>query len=518
MLIVTVSVASFLTNSLLKKISVIEVTQNYSKIFAPIVTSVIAALAFIAMMLGLSPLGANVLQTGISIGAGPYFMIAGSVGVAGLLTGTESLTQKLERTQLSKTKLEELLADLDHRILTINAEMKEISTNAPSIDLSSERKTLAEYISYADDVRKRLPNASYDSFQSWTSDIENRIFASLDLMPSLLRTRLTAGLQVLSSAFLTTNSHLEESRVVGPRYPSTDQFAVSSQSQLEEVLQIYQLALDSIEKTTKALFDHYVESIRAYSELMLVEEVAPPVSPASLLASRDYVTVMKLVSEDYWLNFHVRESEKYSEKLRMFLDAVSKLASVSNEEDAERLTRLVTMSADTSPSSAPLMLDDISRVIQFLRDAIARAIDEIETVKKLVSTVDPSFSNVLKLNTTGILDEILAIQSTMRGAKPDFNDVISLSKEALPILLVLSEYRKMDAESLVVISQYPVAVRLLHRLFEENKEVVRTSELPFQRDVAKFFVRSFASSNRSYSYNEEREELSYEHDKMYQRS
>ena len=108
-----------------------------------------------------------------------------------MLTGTELLTQNLERTQLSKTKLEELLADLDRRIMTINGEMKEISTNAPSIDLSSERKTLAEYVSYADDVRKRLPTASYDSFQSWTSDIENRIFPSLDLMPNLLRTRLT---------------------------------------------------------------------------------------------------------------------------------------------------------------------------------------------------------------------------------------------------------------------------------------------------------------------------------------
>ena len=86
-LIVTVSVASFLTNSLLKKISVIEVTQNYSRIFEPIVTSVIVALAFIAMMLGLSPLGANVLQTGISIDAGSYFMIAGSIGVSWLADG-----------------------------------------------------------------------------------------------------------------------------------------------------------------------------------------------------------------------------------------------------------------------------------------------------------------------------------------------------------------------------------------------------------------------------------------------
>ncbi len=103
--------------------------------------------------------------------------------------------------------------------MTINGEMKEISTNAPSIDLSSERKTLAEYVSYADDVRKRLPTASYDSFQSWTSDIENRIFPSLDLMPNLLRTRLTAGLQVLSSVSLTTNSHLDESRVCRTKIP-----------------------------------------------------------------------------------------------------------------------------------------------------------------------------------------------------------------------------------------------------------------------------------------------------------
>ena len=121
--------------------------------------------------------------------------------------------------------------------------------------------------------------------------------------------------------------------------------------------------------------------------------------------------------------------KKYSEKLRTFLDAESKIASVSSEEDPERLTRLVSMSVDTTPSGAPLMLENVSRVIEFLRDTIARAIDEIETVKKLVATVDPSFSNVLKFNTTGILDELLATQSVIRGAKPDFNDAISLSIE-----------------------------------------------------------------------------------------
>ena len=105
----------------------------------------------------------------------------------------------------------------------------------------------------------------------------------------------------------------------------------------------------------------------------------------------------------------------------------------------------------------------------------------------------------------------------MRRVKPNFNDTTALSKEVLPILQALSDYRKIDEERLVVISQYPVAVRLLQRLFAENKEVVRTAELPFQRDTAIFFVRSFAASNKSYSYDEEREELSYEHDKMYQR-
>lgn len=517
-LIVTISVANFLTNSLLKRISIIEVTRNYSKIFAPIVASVIVALAFIAMMLGLSPRAANVLQTGISVGVGPYFMIAASVGVAGLLTGTELLTERLERTQMSAARLEELLSILNDKITKIGAEMNEISADAPSIDLSSQKKTLAEYVAYSEDMKKRLQTASYDSFQSWTSDIENRIIPSLELMPKQFMVRLTSGLGVLTSASLTANSHLDESRATGPRYPPVNQFDVPGEQELDEVLKIYQRALDLIQKTTIDLFDRYVESIRSYSDLMQVEEVAPPVSPAALLASRDYITAMKLVSEDYWLNFYVRENEKYAEKLRIFLDALSKIADVSNDEDHEQLSRLLAASADTSPSSASLMLQNVTEVIEFLRDSIEHAIEEIETVKKLVASVDPSFSNVLKLNTTGILDEMLAIQNKMRGVKPEFSDAIAISKEAAPILLVLSEYRRMDSESLVVISQYPVAVKLLRQLFDGNQEVVRISELPFQRDVAKFFVKIFAASNGSYKYNEELEELSFGHDKMYQRS
>ncbi len=152
------------------------------------------------------------------------------------------------------------------------------------------------------------------------------------------------------------------------------------------------------------------------------------------------------------------------------------------------------------------MAKNVSDVTEYLRDAIGNGIEEIENVKKLVATVDPTFSNVLKLNTTGILDEMLAIQGNMRGVKPNFYDVINATKEALPILKSYTEYRKMDEESLILISQYPVAVRLLRQLFAENRDVIRTIDLPFDRDTAAFFARSFAASNRSYSFDELRGE------------
>ncbi len=56
----------------------------------------------------------------------------------------------------------------------------------PQFDVSAEEKTLAEYNSYVNDVKKQLPTASLDSFVSWTSDIENRILPSLDSMPEKL--------------------------------------------------------------------------------------------------------------------------------------------------------------------------------------------------------------------------------------------------------------------------------------------------------------------------------------------
>jgi hypothetical protein len=515
-LVVSVSVAG-LANTLLKKLAIIEIAQKYSAIFTPIAVSVIATAAFIMMILALSPLGADVFQTALSNGVGAYLVIAGSMGIAGSMTATELLTQRLERTQITKIKLQELITTLDGRIRTIEEEIKEISANAPSIDLSSEKKTLAELSSYVSDVKRQLSAGSYGSFHSWISDIENRIFPSLDIMPQMIMTRLISGLHVLSAASLTTNSRLDESKATGPRYPSMGYPVISHLTPVEEILQIYQRALVSIEETTTKLFDFYVESIRAYSALMLVDEIAPPVSPTSLLGSRDYVAAMKLVSEDYWLNFHIRESERYNDKLRPFLAAVSKIEDVSKEENQARLAEIIKICIDTSPSSAPLMIKNLDGVIEFLHGTMERAIEEIETVKKIVSTVDPSFSNVLKLNTSGIFYELLAIQGAMRRVKPNFSDTTALSKEALPILQALSNYRKIDEESLVVISQYPVAVRLLQRLFAENKEVVQTAELPFQRDTAIFFLRSFAASNKSYSYDEEREELSYEHDKMYQR-
>ena len=517
-LVATVSIGNFLTNSLMKQISVVEITRNYSKILQPVVAFLITAVAFIVIMLGLSPLAANILQTSISTGAGPYYLIAGSLGLVGLLTGTELLTQRLERTEVARIRLEELLSALNSKISTISGEINEISTNASSIDVSSEEKTLAEYISYADDVKKQIPTAGLDSFVSWTSDIENRIFPSLDSMPDKLMRRLTSALQVLSSASLTTNSHLDESKAPGSRYPVVEEFPTTPETQFGEVIQIYQQTLNAIEQTTTELFDLYQDSVKAYNSLMVLDDVAPPVSPASLLVSKDYVTAMKLVSEDYWLNFHIRESERYNDKLSDFISAVTRIEDATNEEDRERLVRIIRTSKGTTPSSASLMTKNVVEAIDYLRDATGNGIEEIENVKKLVGTVDPTFSNVLKLNTTGILDEMLAVQNTLRGVKPNFYDVISASKDALPILKSYSEYRKMDEESLILISQYPIAVRLLRRLFAENKDIIRTIDLPFDRDTAAFFARSFAASNRHYSYDESHGELSYEHDKMYQRS
>ncbi len=136
--------------------------------------------------------------------------------------------------------------------------------------------------------------------------------------------RLTTALQVLSSASLTTNNHLEESNAPGPRFPVVEEFAVSPETQFVVVIQIYQKTLGSIQETTKQLFDLYVDSIKAYSSLMVLDDVTPPISPASLLESQDYVTAMKLVSEDYWLNFHIRESERYNDKLSDFIEVISK--------------------------------------------------------------------------------------------------------------------------------------------------------------------------------------------------
>ncbi len=132
-LVATVSIGDFLTNSLMKKMSDVELTRNYSKILKPVVAFFITAAAFIVIMLGLSPSGANVLQTSIATGGGPYYMIGGSLGLVGLLTGTEFLTQRLERTQVAKFRVEELLTALDSKITIISGEISEISTSASSI-------------------------------------------------------------------------------------------------------------------------------------------------------------------------------------------------------------------------------------------------------------------------------------------------------------------------------------------------------------------------------------------------
>jgi len=110
----------------------------------------------------------------------------------------------------------------------------------------------------------------------------------------------------LISATATANNHLEEASVA-LRYPEIP--PVSDSSTLEDLMEAYGAATSAIREVTEELSTMYAQESASLDVLMGQEEVTPPVSASMLLDSNDFIGAMRLVAEEYWLNFHLRWAE-----------------------------------------------------------------------------------------------------------------------------------------------------------------------------------------------------------------
>lgn len=467
---------------------------------APFGESLLTPLVFTVLVLVFSVPGIGGFQTGLRGGGAALtlvFMVTDSALLGVALTGTELFTHSLERVELARNRLNELLSEVVAGAKSAEAEISMVAAAAPSVNLGDDRKALAESLSFVEDVKHQLAAARYESLVAWTERVEKSAAPVLSAMPQTIRARVSGELRALDSAALTMNGHLEEAGV-GVRYPSLQ--GIPPDSTLQEALSAYEEGVKQVSSSTLKLFSLYVENGHAYAALTGAEDFTPPLSPVPLLESHDYITAMRLVCEDYWLGQDSREGARFGALLNGLMEKVSRLAVVSASRDKEALEGFRTACASARPAMAIAVLQKVKELLTTLRAAFERFTAEVETAKKMISALDASATMMLKLKSSEMLDSLARIQERVRGARPSLDEATKVSGEAVPIVGAYMADRKEDEDNLIMISQYPIAERAIRGALALKRRL-SLAELPFRPEPAAFFARLFVASNKSCDFD-----------------
>jgi hypothetical protein len=350
----------------------------------------------------------------------------------------------------------------------------------------------------------QLGSATNESAIGWIDRFNKVVHPAIQELPNRLTRAVIAEVNFLSSVCLTANNNLQEAQVE-KRYPAIADLGPAST--MDEAIRAYEDGASAIRETTTELFDLYVSTGSAYFALMGQEQLQPSVSPASLLDSHDYATAMRLVSGEYWLDFHIKRSDEFAEKVKAVTDSLLELRASLGARDQEKLTSIVEAKLKPAPAHAVLVQEGIHELTTLLAGALDDALREAEAIKRLVAAIDPTAVRIVKLEATEQVNDVAAMRKELDSVEPNFSGFLGFIGAATPLFRARVESMRRDEGTLIILSQYPLAARAMDGLFEHRKRV-KIDILPFQRKASGLYCKLYAAANPTVKYDEIEEVLS----------
>lgn len=506
LVIVLSSGAGGLVRSLVDRFAKLREWEGLKRIVSPLAVSLVVPAVFVLLIVPLSFPGSGGFQTSLTNDPTHLqlgLMVGTSVVLGGAFASRELLVRSLERVEVGREKLLSLLQECATKMDKVRGYVTEVSNKVPSIGISSEQMALSEQASYIADIQKQIGNASLDSLTQWTDHLENSILPHLDGGLERLKTGAMNELNTLASVTMTVNGHLDEAGVP-TRYPSVPN--VSRDASLNGVVEAYESAIQGIRETTVALFDSYQASRSAFDDMMNLQEVGVPVGPSALLDSDDFVTAMRLVAEEYWLDFHLRYAEELRNKTRVLAELLLGLRGFLTEEQALVLKTIREALASARPAASVVLLEKTKVLHDLLVSAIAGLKEGPELIEKTIQSFEPKAVEILGFRTVSRLDGIVALEKELKGTRLDLDDLSRFVSSAIPILQSYMASLVVDRENLLVLAHYPLARRVIERMLGDQVKLP-ADRLPYERRTASVYARMFASENPALRYDDNEEAL-----------
>ena len=498
------SVAGLLI-TFLGKFTAFERTQRVLKTLSPLFTAVVTPTVFIMLLAFLSPTNLGGYVTGLTQGwTVALWVILSSVVFGAFFTGREYLLGILERREFARDELVTLTSQARESIVGLLSTLDSVALRVPSIDLAGEKMTIKEYLSYMDDVQKGLETANYDTLSGWLKELQEKIVpATTKNIPETLRIKVTTEVNMLVSLAATYNASLEEAKS-GKLFPELH--AITGEAEIEQAVQAYLKTTWSISEAGKDLFAQFVSVSNACNSLQGKDQTEPPLNPASLFASNDYPTGMKLLAEEYWLNFHIGREEEFESKIRNLRGLLLQLGEKLDPADKARLNAVGEAISDAPPAKSPLVLEKMKELVSLLGGVVGGMKAEVEGLESMIKGLSPAALKVGNFEAPSGLGTISRLEGAVAHTSPSFDEVSAFVESFIPVLNSLREAQRRDEAKLIVIAHYQTARHELDLLLAD-KRVVSLDEVPFQREAASTFAKIYALSSRTAKYDEINEQI-----------
>jgi hypothetical protein len=470
-------------------------------VFAPMVVALVTPAVFIVLLTLLSLPQSGGFQTSLTDDPShlkAIYMLGSSILLTTSFIGRESLILRLESVQVGTEGLESLIDGCLAKMKDVQELIDSIARRVPSMSLSGERQTMSEYFSYISDVRRQIGGASGGMIAHFKAQVESTVLQPLAREPELLTQRVAGEIRGLISATASANSHLEEARVT-LRYPDIP--GVASSGPLEDLIEAYGRATAAIKDVTNQLSGLYARESAALDILMGQQEVNPPVSASVLLASNEFVGAMRLVAEEYWLNFHLRWAETLDERKGALLGGIRGLDDIASEEERPRLEAVDSVVSEATPASSAATLERLKELRSMLEAIVSRTASGADRVGEMLESLELMSVKGLRFETVNKLGEVVELRKTLETVGVSFESLTKFLGNAAVVLKSQLAAWKSDRDNLIILAQYPLAKRIIRTMLEGQTKLA-LAKLPFQRRAAGLYAQLYASGTAGVELDE----------------
>lgn len=497
-----------LLNEFVGRLGAFERIQKVLKMGSPLLTSIVTSSVFVLLLAYLSPLNLGGYVTGLTQDPNvPDYVIAASVVLGLAVSGREHFVGILETRELARDQLLALTSQATRNITEIQGTLDSVFSRVPSLDLTPERHTVEEYSSFIADVVNGLPSANYATLTKWLKELQQNVIPGTSTnIPENLRIKVVTEVNTLVSLANTYNASLIESKS-DAIYPELR--SLRGETGLEPAVLTYTNTVDRISRSSEGIYGAFITSSNACNILLGRDHNEPPMDPASLFAAHDYSTGMKLLAQEYWLNFHFAREAEFSAKAGELKALVQQLEKALRPAETARLSSLLDTISSAPPANAPMVLEKTQELVAILGQEVGGAKKEIEELEVMIKDLTPAALRVGEFEATNWIGPISRLQEQLTKVKPAFDEIGTYVRECIPILESLRDAQKRDESKLVIISQYQTARHELDAALAA-KPTVSIGELPFQMEAARIYAKIYASSNKA-RYNENEELITVEH-------